>query len=656
LHGKEKEYTIPRVSAKQDVLKILKAYTLKNRNPDIYFDNFLQFLERYLEKFGTDFPDLSEFRGAALREKLGGTLQALQDEGICSLQTLQDRIQLIRYVAYDIELVEQAYRRIQARGETPYPSVESLEIGPPPESLVAVDVKIDFINFLDRKPEPPLLLVLNFPSLAKKIVVTSRFIERPLMDTAVQKIRNYLRQSKNASYLQQKILPVFRQKERLLRDQLVNVVMKPDLTLQELISPSDFVFQFWTQVSNSLLKEYVPKKDKLEEEMDLCVAAYLLGMYAMHYKGRAQKERESEQALRTLRQTLDKAPYAFTLQDLHNLKDDRGGVLVRRIDRKSFSDFIEKETRSPDAVTLPELLRVRTAGNREYFIRRSVVAKILLERTGGLSEEFRNHYLDLWTDSLMNNRKLPEMLDDGRFSREVGNRLKERDPLFFSLLNFNLLFLLHEQVPLPGPEKDYLAGLFDLKARALIGCDGVLNLSRRDLYADARLRLPIWKVIPVLNVLVGVLRKMFLPSPKKHGAGKAAAAKTPASSQGDGAIAAETGRKAEAVKFREEVRALKARYIGEDGDIRARLRALEERWNPLLDPQAQANLTEDVNALIRDYIRKLKLAVHLRAPDPARLDKLAKDLANNEALGKIKDKENLGSYIALYMIDYLGKI
>jgi len=149
---------------------------------------------------------------------------------------------------------------------------------------------------------------------------------------------------------------------------------------------------------------------------------------------------------------------------------------------------------------------------------------------------------------------------------------------------------------------------------------------------------------------------MFLPSPKKHGAGKAAAAKTPASSQGDGAIAAETGRKAEAVKFREEVRALKARFIGEDGDIRARLRALEERWNPLLDPQAQANLTEDVNALIRDYIRKLKLAVHLRAPDPARLDKLAKDLTNNEALGKIKDKENLGSYIALYMIDYLGKI
>jgi hypothetical protein len=31
---------------------------------------------------------------------------------------------------------------------------------------------------------------------------------------------------------------------------------------------------------------------------------------------------------------------------------------------------------------------------------------------------------------------------------------------------------------------------------------------------------------------------------------------------------------------------------------------LEEKWNRIINPQAKKNLTEDVNSLIRDYLRK----------------------------------------------------
>ena len=237
------------------------------------------------------------------------------------------------------------------------------------------------------------------------------------------------------------------------------------------------------------------------------------------------------------------------------------------------------------------------------------------------------------------------------------DRLKERDPLFQGLLNFSLLYLLREQVPLPNVEKDYLGGLFDVRARSLVSADKILGLSRKDLYSDARLRLPFWKVIPVLSSIIGLLKKMFQTSPKKKpSSSSSAAVKTLGPATANETPSTDATHKARKAKFKEDIQALRERYVGGDGDIRKDMRELAARWNPLLDPQAHANLIEDVNALVRDFVRKLKLVSRLQAPDAARLEKLADELSKHQALNGIKDKDNLKDYLALYMIELLGKI
>ncbi|MBN1685068.1 MAG: hypothetical protein JW852_00355, partial [Spirochaetales bacterium] len=78
------------------------------------------------------------------------------------------------------------------------------------------------------------------------------------------------------------------------------------------------------------------------------------------------------------------------------------------------------------------------------------------------------------------------------------------------------------------------------------------------------------------------------------------------------------------------------------------------KWNPLFDPQAKANLVEDVNALVRDFLRKLKRGFLVRPPDAARIRNMAENLGANHAFDQIKNRDALQRYIELYMIGVLG--
>lgn len=647
------------MSAKTELNQILRAYAFKCKNPTIDFENFSNFLEKYLEKHEGGMGALAAFLGPGFRDKLNGVLADLQEDGICTLQMIQDRIQLIRYLAYYIEIVEQEFKKILAQGERPFPSPESLNINLGPDLVTTVDIKVDFMNYLEKRSlDSPALLYLTFPDLAKTMTVTSRLLEKPLIEAALMKIRNHIRQQKNAAYLQHKILPVFRQKERILKDQMINIVTKPDLTLQEVMAPTDFVFQFWTHLSSVILKEYVLKKDKLEEEIDLCQASYVIGFYAVYFKGKVQKARESDTALKALAQALEKPPYAFTFHEVYNLTDSKGTPLSKRIDRDHLNNFFEKTTTPKDNVSLPEIIKVKTLDKKEFFIRRENVVKILLGRFYGLSQEFKNFFTSFWTDSLMNDRKLPEMLDEEKFSNEVDSRLRDQDPLFHSLLNFSLLFLLKEQVNISSVERDFLNSIFDVRAKSLASADKILNLTRKDIYAEAKLRLPFWKVIPLLCGIVGFFRKLLKPGTKKpkiRAAKKEGAIKSLGPAETD-ASPPDATKRMKKTRFKEEVQALAERYIVPGGDLKKEMSALVSLWNPLLDPQAKNNLVEDVNSLVRDFLRRLKFLSRLQVPDQARFEKLAGELSRHDALSGIRDKEHLKEYIALYMLEIMGRV
>ena len=63
---------------------------------------------------------------------------------------------------------------------------------------------------------------------------------------------------------------------------------------------------------------------------------------------------------------------------------------------------------------------------------------------------------------------------------------------------------------------------------------------------------------------------------------------------------------------------------------------------------------EDVNSLIRDFIRSIKKHFRVKPPDLARIENMARQLSEHDAFDQIKNKAALMTYIKLYIIKILG--
>ncbi|GAB4224194.1 MAG: hypothetical protein Kow009_15910 [Spirochaetales bacterium] len=650
------------MSKKEELRKLLKAYTHKTQEPVLPYSSFRSLLDKYLERYGGELKELAAVRNE-LDMHLPALLGELQEEWVVEVVSNPDGSKTIRYLEYYRDLIEKRYRIVQTRPETPFPSEQTFPIVFPADLVIPVEAKKELVPFLEKgEDQPPRILRLLFPELSKSILITTALLERTLLEISLQKIRQYLRDQKNATYIQHKLVPLFRGKERILKDQMINVVTKPDMILQDLMNPTDFIYQFWSQTTSFLLKELTDKKDKLEEENDLAIAAHLIGAYSIFYKGKTTKEKETEAALKYLAGYFEKSPYVYTFHDIFNFKDSKGFPLTKKIDNASLQQFLDRRTTPADDRSLPEIIRVKTIDKKEYFISRIVVAKFLLERSFSLFREIRSAIIEEWYEALEADEKRKEFKDPKAFEEYVVSVLKRLDPLFYSLLNFSLLFLILEQVPINPTEKEFLETVLDRKGKSIQPVTKIFRLHPEDLLAEAKLRLPFWKTIPVLKQIVQFFLRLYTLQPKQKKPKKsteATAMTLGAAGEVEEEIPAEqpstSDSRARKVKFQKSIEALKARYVGPKANLQREMQDLVDLWNTLLDPTAKANLVEDVNSLVRDFLRKLKILQRYQAPTPERLERLAEELVSHEALQKIRNKEALRKYILLYMLEVLGK-
>ena len=79
-----------------------------------------------------------------------------------------------------------------------------------------------------------------------------------------------------------------------------------------------------------------------------------------------------------------------------------------------------------------------------------------------------------------------------------------------------------------------------------------------------------------------------------------------------------------------------------------------KQWNKMITKQANNDLTEDVNALIRDYMRKVIRTISSKSFTPERIQELAVTLVDTPNMKKITEHDALLEYTQLYMI-YLVK-
>jgi len=109
------------------------------------------------------------------------------------------------------------------------------------------------------------------------------------------------------------------------------------------------------------------------------------------------------------------------------------------------------------------------------------------------------------------------------------------------------------------------------------------------------------------------------------------------------------------LRYRKAIQSLIAQSVPSGKSLEGMLEELAERWNPLFDVQGKRNLVEDVNALVRDYVRPLRHSFQMKPPDMNRLHALAEQLSASKSLMKITKKDSLNRYLELYMLRSLDQ-
>jgi hypothetical protein len=246
------------------------------------------------------------------------------------------------------------------------------------------------------------------------------------------------------------------------------------------------------------------------------------------------------------------------------------------------------------------------------------------------------------------------------------------------LLGYELLFLTLQETEPNYEVNAEINRILDTQRQRVIPADEALRLFRRELIAQAKAQMPFWKTVSLLNRLVRFFKGAATGPDrrkKRRRSSRGRTAEEELSSSGAKVLGgtsrnAQAGATADAgagspgaprtqstrarqLALQKAMANLKIQFVG-SSSLDESMDALIERWNPLFDPQAKANLVEDVNSLIRDFLRKLKKGFLVKPPDAQRIRTMSASLAENHAFDQIKRREDLRRYMELYMIQILG--
>lgn len=642
-----------------NVQKILHAYVRRAGNPHVGLDVLDEFALRFARRFSQDQPDLVPFLGEEREHHLHDGLAELEKAEAVTLERSEDGVLAsVYYRSFFATEIVRWYRKMSDDRELPFPSEEHLETSLPSGLVRSVEVADSLMHFLESEEEPlTQILQLKFPSGIREVITTVKLLQQEMLPLVIAKIRDYLRNGRNASYMETRLRSVFPKQEMLVHEQIESAQTRPDDTVKVIREPNEFQFHLWTQLSSLIIKELSEKTEKLDVEHGFCQAAYILGYYAVFYKGRHRNEQKREETHRMLAAALQKPPYTFTAQDVLNLTDEKGVALTKRVERDEIMHWLDDMLKRPSRDTISELVTINTPEKNGLMIHSAQYVPLLLRQVKAAGPVIARGLTNEMYQVLFDERDEAWVHDDLAFERKVEERTREEFHLLYGMANFETLFLVVDGQDLPDGQETAALSLIDANNKRMRSWTQILQLSREGIYREARLRLPVWMLIPIVRGLVRLFRHMFSsPASRRERQQKANSASRSGSTagsavEGTSPVAQEAKKK----QFRESLEIMQQAYLDAGETPDQKLKKLRQQWNPLLDPVAADNLVEDVNSLCRDTLRRMRYTRSLTAPDASRIGELATRIAGNSAFQRINRRKAFETYLKLYMLTILSR-
>jgi hypothetical protein len=648
-----------------DVHQMLRSFAERNKLTSIPYRSFSQAIQRMAKAADQSEPvyrDLASNPDIILVPRL---FLLAKDKKI-ALESAGNEIGSILLPERIAGAFAAEFNRIEENQAVPFPDEETVKVPVPGEWIRTVPLDTDLGALSEEcaaggaECSVPLLRIV-FPAGLKPVIVPVQLVPDKLLECSALKIRAFVRKEANRDFMYNKLVFAFPGKEGQLQEALTETLTRPYDAIEGLKrADSDFAFSFWNHLLTSIKKDMEKKGDKTPDDLAIYQAAFVCEFYANHFKGKAQRIIDRQAAFKSLDACLKKPPHQFSLDEILSFNDSKGIPLLGKFSREELEERLRDLSAHPEPGMLPELLVLPAQGQKVYVAKEKALI-LALRLIGEARKELRTLIVEQWKKVLAEYRQIPPMRDDAAFSAELQSLVQSHYPLLHALLAENLLGAIAVEMEGKGEIPADVEGLLD--RGELVSLGQLLDLRRNTLLIDARMLLPFWYSISVLAFFAKLLKKLGetgkrppRPQERRETVKVAATAEITAARQSEAKSQAKPGKSPQDRRAEFAAAATKvARELVPAGQgLDVCLIDLEVRWNTLLNAQAKANLTEDVNSLVRDYLRSIVRSMGGGSFTTDRVKNLASTLAATANLSKIKNQQALELYIQLYMTKALG--
>jgi hypothetical protein len=637
------------MSTPTDLSVLLRLYTGKQNSPTIIIHDFCDYLQKYARHYLQEAPELQMYledtQATVLKE-----LEALAEDSKVFLSTDLKSRKLVFVPQFYVDRMVLRFREIDERIEIPFPILNELPQSFPPSYLRQIYMASDFEGMIeDTERNGSILIQLIFPDDTPAMIYPGSVSPEKLLELSMSKIRLFLRKDESKDYIQKRMMLANPGRELSIKNHLVQFQTRPPEALGALRHAGE-AYQFWSCLCSFIRQDFSKKNEKTPEDISLLQAVYITELMNNFYKNRAQQNLQRETALKNLELCFQKSPFFYDLEAISRFVDTRGVPLLGQYENEDLQAFIREKTADGEMNSLPELLVFRSQSENRYFVLKEKIIPLIVRLCNEGRKNIKETLTREWFQLLSGYRHDNAMSSQADFEKKLDVLCQSTSPILHAVMNASFIPLLALEDT--GTEKDNLNGFRIFDRGRLLPWSTLLMLDRQELLTDTRIMLPFWYTFPVISTIIAFFKK---PKKTRKAARKAAVVER----KEEEIPAPESGQESREKRKKELVHAVglvEKRLIPEGSDLDAELGAQLERWNRTLSPEGKQNLTEDVNSLIRDYIRRVSRTLKAQTFDLARVQNLSDTLAETPNLMKIKNREALRLYIQLYILKLVKSI
>ncbi|MDR1399265.1 MAG: hypothetical protein LBJ41_05020 [Treponema sp.] len=623
---------------KVDLYSLLWVYATKAHTPTIKISVFIDFIGKYARLHIAEQPEWETWTRNTLA-KFWEEVPVLVDTGKCVIQgvTTDRTIFLTQYYTAMIAL---AYKTENTASIAPFPDERSLKVQIPDEQITVLRLKEDLADYLDKtEASHTPIISLDLSNQLGSILILDSMIPQELLEVAFLKIHFYFMLPNKRHHALHKLTAPLHKQETTPQELLDSLIQDSNTLIDDFKKSRDSSYLFWKHLCGFIRNDLSNKTTKSSEDSTLLQTVALIEGFNTFFNAKAKQRMAKEKAFEELNACLLHPPYLYTRGDLIKFVGHDGKPLAEYYSEKELDQFLEGKTSAPPDQT-PELVALTDAKKEQWFVPKTTFPLVCVQQLQDAHAIIEGAIIEHWLKLLQHYQIEPAMEHDSEFKKALLQHLRTQTPILAAMLEYKRLQLLFSEMQSEQNGYTEFAQLFDKNTGKLLSLNELLLVKRQTLLSETHSRLPFWySVSPFVKLAMSFSKK---ENPKKPPA--------------LGATPSTTVKKEKTLTFFMVCTQFEEELVPSGSTLDSYLVKLWERWAKLIKEEDRKNLREDVNALVRDRIRRTARLLKPTQITENYLSQTTKELIQMYPALQQLQNNSLELYIKLYLIKLLKSI